>query len=62
MISYLEDVLNQILAGSTDYEAMLPDRWKLTHPECIRTYRQQERRDKADQAEVKAAFRRNIQL
>lgn len=36
---------------------MLPDCWKLSHPECIRTYRQQERRDKADQAQLKAAIR-----
>lgn len=35
--AYLEDVLNQVLSGSTEYESMLPDRWKLTHPECIRT-------------------------
>jgi hypothetical protein len=34
---------------------------KIGHPECIRTYRQQERRDKADQAQLKAAFRRHIQ-
>lgn len=60
--AYLEDVLNQVLSGSTDYESMLPDRWKLSHPECIRTYRQQERRDKADQAQLKAAIRRQVQL
>lgn len=57
--AYLEDVLDQVLSGSTDYESMLPDRWKLSHPESIRIYRQQERRDKADHAQLKAALRRH---
>ena len=35
-------------AGSTDYEALRPDLWKQSHPEAVRTYRVQERRDRAD--------------
>ncbi len=41
---YLKDVLDQLLAGSTDYEALRPDIWKQSHPEAVRTYRQEERR------------------
>lgn len=55
---YIQDILTQLLAGSTDYESMLPDVWKLSHPEAIRVYRQEERRDKADRKQLQAARRR----
>ena len=55
---YIQDVLEQLLAGSTDYHSLLPDQWKLSHPEAIRVYRQEERRDKADRRQVAAAKRR----
>ena len=55
---YIQDVLEQLLAGSTDYHSLLPDQWKLSHPEAIRVYRQEERRDKADRKQVAAAKRR----
>ena len=37
--AYVKDVLDQLLAGSTDYESLRPDVWKQSHPESIRTYR-----------------------
>lgn len=55
---YIEDILAQLLAGSTDYDSLLPDVWKQSHPEAIRVYRQEERRDKADRKQLKAARRR----
>jgi transposase len=55
---YIKDVLDQLLAGQTDYEQLLPDRWKLSHPEAVRTYRAEERRDKADRKQLDAARRR----
>lgn len=55
---YIEDILTQLLAGSTDYESLLPDVWKESHPEAIRLYRQEERRDKADRKQFHAARRR----
>ena len=55
---YIEDVLQQLLAGCTDYESLLPDVWKQTHPEAIRRYRQEERRDKASRKQLRAARRR----
>ena len=55
---YLKDVLDQLLAGCTDYERLLPDVWKQSHPEAIRTYRVEERRDKAERKQFQAALRR----
>lgn len=56
--AYIEDVLQQLLDGSTNYERLLPDVWKQSHPEAIRRYRQEERRDKADRKKQRAARRR----
>ena len=55
---YIKDVLDQLLSGSTDYGSLLPDRWKQSHPEAVRVYRQEERRDKADRKQLAAARRR----
>jgi transposase len=57
---YLEDILRQLLNGCTDYERLLPDVWKQSHPEAIRSYRQEERRDKADRKQYNAARRRKL--
>jgi hypothetical protein len=55
---YLESVLTHMLRGTAKTEELLPDRWKAAHPEAVREYREQERRDKADTAIVQAARRR----
>lgn len=55
---YLKDVLDQLLSGSTDYDRLLPDVWKQSHPEAVRQYRVEERRDKADRKQLRAARRR----
>ncbi|MFZ1009163.1 MAG: transposase, partial [Candidatus Sulfotelmatobacter sp.] len=55
---YVKEVLDQMLAGSTDYESLLPDIWKQGHPEAVRAYRVEERRDKADRKQLNAARRR----
>ena len=56
--AYVKDVLDQLLAGSTDYDALRPDAWKLAHPEAIRRYREAERRDRADRKQRRRAERR----
>jgi len=56
--TYVKDVLDQLLAGSTDYHSLLPDVWKQSHPEAVRVYRVEERRDKADRKQLHAARRR----
>jgi len=55
---YVKDVLDQLLAGSTDYPSLLPDIWKRQHPAAVRVYRVEERRDKADRKQLAAARRR----
>ncbi len=56
--AYVKDVLDQLLAGSTDYSSLRPDVWKAAHPEHVRTYRSEERRDRADAKRVRRARRR----
>jgi transposase len=56
--AYLKDVLDQLLAGSTDYHAMRADVWKESHPEAVRVYRADERRDAADRRRDRRARRR----
>ena len=55
---YLQDVLDQILAGCTDWESLRADRWKESHPQAIRTYRAEERRDAIDRKRTRRARRR----
>jgi transposase len=56
--AYLKDVLDRLLAGHTDYEPLRPDAWRQSHPEAIRQYRVEERRDKADRKQAHRAARR----
>jgi len=55
---YVKEVLDRLLAGKTDYEALRPDVWKLTHPEAVRQYRVEERTARADAKAKKRARRR----
>ena len=57
--AYLKAVLDALLSGSTDYASLRPDRWAALNPDAIRTYRQEERRDRAD---AKTARRSNRRL
>jgi hypothetical protein len=56
--AYVKDVLDQLLAGSTNYESLRPDNWRHAHPESIRQYRVAERRDRADRKQRRRAHRR----
>jgi hypothetical protein len=55
--AYVKDVLDQLLAGSTDYHSLRPDVWKQSHPEAIRQYRVEERRDRAVRTRLRRAQR-----
>ena len=46
--AYIKGVLDAVLAGSTDFHSLRPDVWAANHPDHIRTYRKDERRDRAD--------------
>lgn len=56
--AYIKDVLDRLLAGSTDYESLRPDIWRQAHPGSIRQYRVEERRDRADRQQRRRADRR----
>jgi transposase len=55
---YVKDVLDQLLSGSTDYERLLPWNWVASHPEAIRQYRVEERRDRSARRASKRSARR----
>ena len=55
---YVKDVLDQLLAGVTDYEGLLPWNWAATHPDAIRHYRVEERQDRTDRKRQKRENRR----
>lgn len=56
--AYLDDVLRRALAGETDWATLTPHAWKAEHPESIRVYRQDERRQAADRKKKRRARRR----
>ncbi len=56
--AYMQDVLERTLEGETDWSALAPHAWKAEHPESIRTYRQDERRQSADRKRTRRARRR----
>ena len=47
-LPYLTDVLRRLADGwpQKRISDLLPDRWKVSHPEAVRTYRQHEREAK----------------
>lgn len=42
--AYVNDCLRQLATGSTNYESLLPDVWRGTHPDSIRPYRDAEQK------------------
>jgi transposase len=40
--AYVDDCLRQLADGTTDYESLLPDVWRKSHPDAIRPYREAE--------------------
>ncbi len=58
--AYLEDILRRVLAGETDWATLSPHTWKADHPQSIRDYRQDERRQAADRKRVGRARRRKL--
>ena len=56
--AYLKDVLDRLLGGSTDYASLRPDSWAASHPEHLRVYRTEERRDRAALKHQRRAQRR----
>ena len=44
--AYVDDCLRKLSGGSVDYEALLPDIWRGSHPESIRVYRDAEKKSR----------------
>lgn len=44
--AYVDDCVRQLAGGSVDYESLLPDVWRATHPESIRVYRDAEKKSR----------------
>ena len=56
--AYVNDILQHLLAGETDYEPMLPGNWAASHPEHIRKFRRDERRRRDVRKETERDKRR----
>lgn len=56
--SYLKDLLDRILSGCTDWPSLRADVWKSQHPEAVREYRVDERRDAIDRRRHRRARQR----
>jgi transposase len=56
--AYVKELLDRLLAGDRDYAALRPDHWAAEHPQHIRDYRVEERRDRADARQMRRANRR----
>ncbi|MEX1096374.1 MAG: hypothetical protein WED34_10015, partial [Planctomycetales bacterium] len=58
---YVKDMLDRLLAGDRDFEAMRADRWAEAHPEALRPYRIAEARYRADAKATRRARRRSAE-
>ena len=56
--AYLRDVLERLARGESDLEQLLPDVWKAAHPQHVRTFREEEREQRAENHRYRAAKRR----
>jgi len=60
--AYLDDVLRRALAGETDWSNLTPHAWRSAHPEALREYRKDERRQAADRKRTRRANRRILNM
>lgn len=56
--AYMTDVLEQLLAGNTDYRSLCPHVWVKSHPEAVRQYRVEESRAALERKALRRARRR----
>jgi transposase len=56
--AYLYDVLEQLARGTADLNSLLPDVWKAAHPDRVRTFRADEKRQRAETRRYLRARRR----
>ncbi|MBM3494228.1 MAG: IS66 family transposase [Armatimonadetes bacterium] len=56
--AYLYDVLQQLARGTADLNSLLPDVWKAAHPDRVRTFRVDEKQQRAERRRYLRARRR----
>jgi len=60
--AYVDDCLRQLAGGSTDYESLLPDVWRVSHPESIRVYRDAEKKSRRLTTQQRRVRRRQARV
>lgn len=60
--TYVDDCLRQLAGGSTDYESLLPDVWRRTHPESIRPYREAQQKARRLTTQQRRVRRREARI
>jgi transposase len=58
--AYVDDVLRTMAGGEVNVDELLPDRWAVSHPESIRTYRQAEKEARRAKTKARRARRRKL--
>ena len=58
--AYVKGVLDALLSGETDYTSLRPDVWAASHPNDIRTYRVNEREQRATRQDRNRRQRRRV--
>ena len=60
--AYVDDCLRQLAGGSMDYESLLPDVWRASHPESIRVYRDDEQKSRRLTTQQRRVRRREARV
>ena len=60
--AYVDDCLRKLAGGSTDYESLLPDVWRASHPEAIRVYRDAEQKSRRLTTQQRRTRRREARV
>ena len=60
--AYVDDCLRRLAGGSTDYQALLPDVWRSSHPESIRQYRDAEQESRRLTTQQRRTRRREAKV
>lgn len=60
--AYVDGCLRQLAGGSTDYDSLLPDVWRQSHPESIRAYRDAEKESRRLTTQQRRVRRREAKV
>ena len=60
--AYVDDCLRQLAGGSADYESLLPDVWRASHPKSIRQYRDAEKESRRLTTQQRRVRRREAKV